>query len=213
MDLVPWRYIIITLCIIKHIFRALKPFSLRRFYKLLTTYILYSIRGMIQKFWSWCDTSVTSNVTCLKISPNTNTFFVYTSLWQIMCNSKERPEICPETAIPYMHWPIKHTVHIWDLTIQTRAVSAIWFHGCSMFIRKPLCPVKMANFLYDLGFLGPCMYGYATVSYNQILDHLKFWPAHSVVTTAVIKVKIVLGKRWTDFCLKQLKLVGIVGDW
>ena len=38
------------------------------------------------------------------------------------------------------------------------------------------------------------MYGYATVSYNQLLDHLKFWPAHSAVTTAVLKVKIVLGK-------------------
>ena len=33
------------------------------------------------------------------------------------------------------------------------------------------------------------MYGYATVSYNQILDHLKFWPAHTAVTTAVLKVK------------------------
>ena len=59
-----------------------------------------------------------------------------------------------------------------------------------MFIRKPLCPVDMANFLHDLGFLGPWMYGYATVSYNQILDHLKFWPAQSAVTTAVLKVKL-----------------------
>ena len=34
------------------------------------------------------------------------------------------------------------------------------------------------------------MYGYATISYNQILDHLKFLPAHSGITTAVFKVKI-----------------------
>ena len=75
--------------------------------------------------------------------------------------------------------PIKQTVHIRDLTIQTRAVSAICFHCCSMFIRKTICPVHMANFLYDLGFLGRCMYGYATVSYNQILDHLKFFICYS----------------------------------
>ena len=31
------------------------------------------------------------------------------------------------------------------------------------------------------------MYGYAAVSYNQILDHLKFWPTHTAVTTAVLK--------------------------
>ena len=35
------------------------------------------------------------------------------------------------------------------------------------------------------------MYGYATVSYNQILDHLKFWPVLTTITTAVFKVKIV----------------------
>ena len=61
-----------------------------------------------------------------------------------------------------------------DLTIQSRAVSAIRVYGCTMFIPKSMCAVYMANFLYDLGFLGPWMYGYATVSYNQILDHLKF---------------------------------------
>ena len=140
-----------------------------------------------------------------QIAPNTNTFFVYTPLWQVLCNTKERPEIYPKTAIPSMHWPIKQTVHIRDLTIQTRAVSAIRFHGCSMFICKPICPVNMANFLSDLGFLGPWMYGYATVCYNQILDHLKFWPAHSATTIAALKVKLFLGKlRWTDICLKQL---------
>ena len=145
---------------------------------------------MILKFWSWCDISVTSNATWLKIVPNANTFLVYTPLWQVLCNLKERPEIYPETAIPSMHWPIKQTVHIRYLTIQTRAGSALRFHGCSMFIRKPICPVNMANFLYDLGFLGPWIYGYATVSNNQILDHSRFWQAHSAVTAAVIKVKI-----------------------
>ena len=38
------------------------------------------------------------------------------------------------------------------------------------------------------------MYDYANVSYKQILDPLKFWPAHSAVTTAVLKVKIFLDK-------------------
>ena len=47
----------------------------------------------------------------------------------------------------------------------------------------------MTNFLYDLGLLGNWMYGYATLSYNQILDHLKFWPPHTAVTTAVLEVK------------------------
>ena len=124
-----------------------------------------------------------------------NIFFVYIPLCQVLCNLKERPEIYPKTAVPSTHWPIKQTVHIRDLTIQTRVVSAIHSNGCSMFIRKPICSVHMANFLYDLRFLGPWMYGYATVSYNQILDRLKFWPAHTAVTTA----KSVLGKqRWTD---------------
>ena len=144
---------------------------------------------MILKFWSWCDISVTSNATCLKIVPNTNTFFVYTLLWQVLCNLKEWPEIYPETAIPSMHWHIKQTVHIRDLTTQTRAVPAIRFHGCAMSIRKPIHPVNMANFLHDLGFLGPWIYGYTSFSYNQILDNLKFWPAHSAITTAVLKVK------------------------
>ena len=53
----------------------------------------------------------------------------------------------------------------------------------------------MANPPCDLGFLGPSMHGYATVSYNQTLDHLKFRLAHTVVTAAVLRVKIVLGKR------------------
>ena len=152
------------------------------------------LRGMILKFWSWRDISVTSNTTCLKNVPNTNTFFFYTPLWQVLCNLKEPPEIYHETAIPSMHWHIKQSVHIRGLTIQTRAVSAICFHGCSMFIHQSICPVNMANFLYDLGFLGPWMYGYTTDSYNQILDRLKFWQAHSAVTTVVLKVKIFLGK-------------------
>ena len=77
-----------------------------------------------------------------------------------------------------------------------------------------MCSEDMANFLYDLSFLGPWKYGYATVNYNQILVHFKFWPALTAVTTAVLKVKFVLGKRrWTDFCLKQIWIIGIVGDW
>ena len=46
-----------------------------------------------------------------------------------------------------------------------------------------------------MGFLGPLMYGYATVSYNQTFDLLKFRPALTVVTTVVLKVKVDLGKR------------------
>ena len=44
-----------------------------------------------------------------------------------------------------------------------------------MFIQKSICPVYMVKFLYDLGFLGPKMYGYATVSYNQMLDQGAQW--------------------------------------
>ena len=87
-----------------------------------------------------------------------------------------------------MHWLTKQTEHIRDITIQTKAVSAIRFHGCSMFIPKPVFPVHLANFLYDLGFRGPWMYGYTTVSYFQILDHLKFWPTYSAIITAILKV-------------------------
>ena len=47
----------------------------------------------------------------------------------------------------------------------------------------------MVKFLYDLVFLGPKMYGYATASYNQILDHLKFWPTHTAVKTIALKIK------------------------
>ena len=75
------------------------------------------LRGMILKFWSWCDISVTSNATCLKIVQTNNIFFVYTLLWHVWCNSKEWPETCPKTAMPSMHWPIKQIVHVWDVTI------------------------------------------------------------------------------------------------
>ena len=150
---------------------------------------------MILKFWSWRDISVTSNAACLKIVPNNNVFFVYTSLWQVLCNLKKCPEIYPETAILSMHWAIKQTVRIRCLTIYTKAVSAIRVNVCLMCIRKPICSVHMANFLYETGFLGPWMYGYATVSYNQILNHVKFWPTHTVVTTDVFKLKHFLRKR------------------
>ena len=29
------------------------------------------------------------------------------------------------------------------------------FYGCSMFISKPICPVHMSNYLYDMLYLGP----------------------------------------------------------
>ena len=62
----------------------------------------------------------------------------------------------------------------------------------------------MVKFLYDPGFLGPEMHDYATASYNQILDHLKFWRAHTVVKTAVLKLKKILGDlRWADHKLGQ----------
>ena len=76
-----------------------------------------TVRGMILKFWSWRDISVTSKATCLKIVLNNNIFFVYTPLYQALCNFNERPENDPKTAIPSMHWPIKQTVHIRDLTV------------------------------------------------------------------------------------------------
>ena len=47
---------------------------------------IFFIRGMILKFWSWCDISVTSDTTCLTILSNNNIFFVYSLLWQVWCN-------------------------------------------------------------------------------------------------------------------------------
>ena len=131
---------------------------------------------MILPFWSWCDISVSCDATCLKIVPHNNIFFVYTLPKHVLCNLKEQPDIYPKTAMPSMHWLIKETVHVRDATILTFAVSAFRFYGCSIIIHKQICPEDMANFLYDMGFLGPWIYRYATVSYNQILDHLKFWP-------------------------------------
>ena len=112
-----------------------------------------------------------------------------------------------------MQRPLKQTLHVRDATISTSAISAFRFYGCSMIIRKPIYSEDMAYFLYDLSFLGLWMYGYATFSFNQIFNHLKFWPAFTAVATTVLKVKIVLDKRrWTDFYLKQLWIICIVRD-
>ena len=113
------------------------------------------VRGVILKFWSWRDISVTSNATCLKIVSNNNMFFAHTPLWQVLSSLKEWPKNDPKTAIPSMHWPIRHTVHIRALTIEARAVAAIHIYGCVMFIQKSIFPLCMVKFLYDLGFLGP----------------------------------------------------------
>ena len=49
------------------------------------------------------------------------------------------------------------------------------------------------------------MYGYATFSYNQILDHLKFCPAHTVVTTDVLKLtQVHANEDELTFFLSQL---------
>ena len=64
-----------------------------------------------------------------------------------------------------------------------------------MLIRKSICSEDMTSFPYHLGLLCPLMYGYATVSYNQTLDHLKFRLTLTVITTAILKVKFALGKR------------------
>ena len=37
------------------------------------------------------------------------------------------------------------------------------------------------------------MYGYATTSYNQTLDHLKFFEPNTAVKTAALKIKKILG--------------------
>ena len=71
----------------------------------------------------------------------------------------------------------------------------------------------MANFLYDLGFLGPLMYGYATVSYNQIFDQLKFWPAKTAITTAVLTVKKLRQTQMNLLLSEQLWIVSIARDW
>ena len=152
--------------------------------------VMFILRGMILKFWSWCYISVTFDATCLKIVQHNNILFIYTLFWHVWYKLMERPKIYTKTNMPSMQWAIKQTVHVRDATILTSAVSAFRFYGCLMIIRKPICSEDMANFLYDLDFLGPWMYGFATVSYNQISDHLKFWPILTAVTTAVLKVKM-----------------------
>ena len=72
-----------------------------------------------------------------------------------------------------------------------------------MFSRKQICSEDMAHFLYGLSFLGPWIYGYATVSYNQNLDHLQFWPALTAIKTALLKVKFVLGKTTMNLLLSE----------
>ena len=47
------------------------------------------------------------------------------------------------------------------------------------------------------------MYGYATASYNQILDHLTFWPAHTAVKTATLKVTRNIFKKDIQRHLKE----------
>ena len=131
------------------------------------------VQGIFRKY----DPGVISLLPAMQLGWKLYQIIMYSlsiTAWQVLCNLKERPEIYPKTVIPSIHWPIKQTVHIRDLIIQTIAVSAIRCHGCSIFILKPTCPVQMANFLYDLGFLGPLMYGYATVSYNQFLTTWSF---------------------------------------
>ena len=113
--------------------KYVSPSNLNILFLSIEVYII--TRVMFQKFWSWCDISVTNNATCLKTVTNKDiSFCLYTALTSFM-NFKERQDIYPKTALPSMHWPIKQTVHITYLTIQTRVVSAIRFHGCSMFIR------------------------------------------------------------------------------
>ena len=86
-------------------------------------------------------------------------------------------------------------MHVRDATVLTSVVSAFCVYGCSIIIPKPIYSEDMANFLYVLGFLGLCMYGYTTVSYNQILNLLKFRPTLTAEATAELKVKNVLDKR------------------
>ena len=130
--------------------------------------ITHQIRGMILKFWSLCDISVTCDATCLKILPHNNIFFVYTLLWHVSCNIKERPEIYPKTVMPSMHWPINQTVHVRGATLLTSAVSAFRFYGCSMIIRNPNMFWRYGELSIWFGFSRPLNDRLATVGYNQI---------------------------------------------
>ena len=149
------------------------------------------IRGMMIKIWFWCNISVTSSATCLKIVPNNNILFVYTLLWHVVCNLKERLDIYPKTAMHLnaLTYQVDYAcLRHHNLDKSSLSISFLWLlsvHSlANMFWRY-------GQFLYDLSFLGPLMYGYATVSYNLTFDNLKFWPALTAITTGVLKVKIV----------------------
>ena len=91
-----------------------------------------------------------------------------------LSNLKEQPENIPQNshtlnALTYQADCAHKRPHNLDKSSHSNS-----FYGCAMFIQESICPVYMVKFLYDLGFLGPWMYGYATVSYIQILNHLKF---------------------------------------
>ena len=92
---------------------------------------------------------------------------------------------CPQCTDLLSRLRMLETPQFWQVPSQHFV-----FYGCSMIIPKPICFEDMANFLYDLGFLGLWMHGYATVSYNQILNHLRLWPTLTAVGTAVLKVKL-----------------------
>ena len=163
-----------------------------------------AIRGMILKFWSWCNIPVTSETTCLKIF-----YQIIISSLSIHCSDmfdvtwRSDRKYIPKQPCPQCT-DISSRLCMLE-TSQFRQEQPHHFDflatQCSSVRQYAL---KIWRTFYDLSFLDPWIYGYATVSYNQILEHLKFWPAPTAFTTAVLKVNFVLGKRrWTDFCLKH----------
>ena len=123
---------------------------------------IFYIRGMILKFWSWRDISVTSNnATCLKIVQNTNTFFcifVYTGgggggggntaltsffvTWT--CWRSDRKYIPKQ---PYSQCTDPY---------QARFTKNVFMAAQCSSVSQYVLYIK-ATFLCDLGFLGPLL--------------------------------------------------------
>ena len=121
------------------------------------------IWGMILKFWSWCDISVTSDATCLKIVPHNNIFFVYTpcsDMYYVTWRSdrKSIPNSHALNALAYQADGAccRHQ----NLYKSSISISFLWLLNAHS---SASMSENMANLPYILGFIGPLMYGYATV--------------------------------------------------
>ena len=146
-------------------------------------FILY-IRGMILKFWSWCDISVTCNATCLKIVYIIYSLSIHCSDMFYVTWIEGATENLSQSSHALNALTYQEDCACKDATLLTSAGSAFCFMAAK-WTSVSQYVLKFGELSIWFGFLSPWMYGSETVSYNQNLDLLKFWPALTAVTTAV----------------------------